>query len=67
MNKVNRFKSFAKHYPLPLFFALAFGIAWLAKPFALTDGDLTNISLFTTGTTPGSHDRAVQLSRGCPG
>ena len=64
---MNLFRSLAKHHPLALFFTLAFGIAWLAKPFALPDGDLTNISPLTTGTTPGSHGRAVQLSCGCPG
>jgi membrane protease YdiL (CAAX protease family) len=45
---MNLFKSFAKRHPLALFFALAFGIAWLTKPFALTDGDLTKISPITT-------------------
>src|SRR5262245_47206973 len=42
------FKSFAKRHPLALFLALAFSIAWLAKPFALTDGELTKISPITT-------------------
>lgn len=45
---MNRFRSFAKRHPLALFFTLAFGIAWLVKPFALTDGDLTKISPITT-------------------
>src|SRR5262245_50968470 len=45
---MNLFKSFAQRHPLALFFTLAFGIAWLAKPFALTDGDLTKISPVTT-------------------
>jgi len=45
---MNLFRSLAKRHPLALFFTLAFGIAWLAKPFALTDGDLTKISPVTT-------------------
>ena len=45
---MNLFKSFAQRHPLALFFTLAFGIAWLAKPFALTDGDLTKIGPLTT-------------------
>jgi len=45
---MNLFRSLAKRHPLALFFTLAFTIAWLAKPFALTDGDLTKISPITT-------------------
>jgi uncharacterized protein len=45
---MNLFRSLAKRHPLAAFFTLAFGIAWLAKPFALTDGDLTKISPLTT-------------------
>lgn len=45
---MNLFRSLAKRRPLALFFTLAFGIAWLVKPFALTDGDLTKISPITT-------------------
>jgi len=45
---MNLFRSSAKRHPLALFFTLAFGIAWLVKPFALTDGDLTKISPITT-------------------
>jgi len=44
---MNLFVSLAKRHPLALFFTLAFGIAWLVKPFALTDGDLTKISPIT--------------------
>ncbi len=45
---MNLFRSLTKRHPLALFFTLAFGIAWLVKPFALTDGDLTKISPITT-------------------
>jgi len=41
---MNLVRSLTKRHPLALFFTLAFSIAWLAKPFALTDGDLTKIS-----------------------
>ena len=45
---MNLVRSLAKRHPLALFFTLTFGIAWLVKPFALTDDDLTNISPVTT-------------------